>query len=145
MMAKKRVVATALCLVVCLMTFTAPKATAADSGVGSGSGIMPLMKYIFDAEYDFVISGGKAIMYATVSGHSSLATKCQVNVELQEESLLYWDTVKSWTATENGRRAELDVSQSVLAGETYRMVTTVTAWSGSASETKTMISETLVA
>lgn len=138
---KKRSFAAALCIVLSLMAFPVPQAMAA----APSTEIMPMMEYIYDADSDFVISDGKAIMYAMVRGHSAEATKCEVAVELQEKGLLFWNTVESWTVTENGRRAEVDVSCPVTAGETYRMVTTVTVWSGSESETRTMTSGTIKA
>ena len=138
---KKRSFAAALCIVLCLMAFPVPQAMAA----APSTEIMPMMEYIYDADSDFVISDGKAIMYAMVRGHSAEATKCEVAVELQEKGLLFWNTVESWTVTETGRRAEVDVSCPVTAGETYRMVTTVTVWSGSESETRTMTSGTIKA
>lgn len=140
----KRRFTVALCFVALIATTLSPHAMAIDSNANSGyNEIMPMMEYIYDADYDFVISGGEAIMYAVVSGNSAEATKCEVTVELQEKGLLFWDTVGNWTVTENGRRAELDASQSVSKGETYRMVTTVTVWSGTDSETKTMTSRSL--
>lgn len=137
---KKRSFAAVLCAVLCLMAFPVPHAMAAMPPTGGEGEIKPMMEYIYDADSDFVISDGKAIMYAMVRGHSAEATKCEVTVELQEKGLLFWDTVESWTVTEDGRRAEVDVSHKVTAGETYRMVTTVTVWCGSKSETKTMTS-----
>ena len=107
--------------------------------------VVPLMDYIYDADYDFVVSDGKARMYAVVRGHSSKATKCEVTVELQEKGIIFWDTIRSWTQTENGRRAELDVSYNVTTGKSYRMVTTVTVWNGSDSESRSMTSEVLKA
>ena len=101
------------------------------------------MDYIYDADYDFVVSNGKASMYAVVRGHSSKATKCEVTVELQEKGIIFWDTIRSWTETENGRRAELDVSYNVTTGKSYRMVTTVTVWNGNDSESRSMTSEVL--
>lgn len=143
--AKKSFV-TAMCLVLCLTTFSAPTAMAADRDVNTEyAEIMPLMEYIYAADQDFVISGGKANMYAVVSGHSNLATKCEVTVELQKKGLLFWNTVKTWTTTESGRRAEVEATYGVTPGETYRIVTTVTVWSGTASETQTMTSGSLKA
>ena len=140
----KRRFTVALCFIALITATQAPHAMALDVNVSSGyTEIMPMMEYIYDADYDFVISGGKANMYAVVNGNSTEATKCEVTVELQEKGLLFWDTLGTWTATENGRRAELDVSQSISKGKAYRMVTTVTVWSGTASETKTMTSRTL--
>ena len=137
---KKKGFAAALCMLLCLIAFPVPQAMAAAPSASAESGIMPRMEYIYDADSDFVISDGKAIMYAMVRGHSAEATKCEVTVELQEKGLLFWNTVESWTVTENGRRAEVDVSCDVTSGETYRMVTTVTVRSGSESETRTITS-----
>lgn len=134
-MVKKRSFATVLCLALCLVAFPVPQAMAATPDTGENM-IMPLMEYIFDAEADFTISNGTAFMFAFVDGHLGRTTKCEVTVELQRKGLLFWDTIETWTATENGARAEVDVSCAVTAGETYRMVTTVTAWSGTQSETR---------
>ena len=142
---KKRGFAAVLCTILCLMAFPVPQAMAAVPSFGDESEIMPMMEYIYDADSDFVISDGRANMYAIVRGHSEKATKCEVTVELQKKGLLFWDTVESWTVTETGRRAEVDVSHKVTAGETYRMVTTVTVWSGNESEAKTMTSGALKA
>lgn len=145
MIGKKGSLVVALGLVFCLMAVHVPQAKAAAPSDSGKAEIMPLMEYINDADYAFEITDGKAIMYAMVRGQSATTTKCEVTVELQKKGLLFWNTVETWTATENGRSAELDVSCTVTAGEAYRMVTTVTAWSGSASETKTMTSDTLKA
>lgn len=142
---KNKSLAAALCLALCLVTFPVPQAMAAAPITEGATEIMPRMEYIYDARHNFVISDGEAVMSARVRGNSEKATKCEVTVELQEKGLLLWSTVDTWTATENGRRAELDISRTVTAGKTYRMVTTVTVWSGSDSETKTMTSSSIKA
>ena len=129
-----------LCLALCLAVFPAPHAMAATPSEFMDSEIMPRMEYIYDADLDFAVSNGVAYLYAFVNGHSAKATKCEVTVELQERGFLFWNTVESWTVTENARRAEVDVTHAVTSGEEYRMVATVTVWSGSASETKTLTS-----
>lgn len=134
-----------LCLTLCLAAFPMPQAMAAVPPGTGDSEIMPMMEYIYDADLDFVISNGKAHMYAVVNGHSAKATKCEVTVELQQKGLLFWNTIESWTATENARRAEVDVSYAVTTGEKYRMVATVTVWSGADSETQTMTSGAITA
>lgn len=73
-----------------------------------------------------------------VRGNSKEATRCEVSIKLQEKGLLFWDTIATWTATDIGRRAELDISCELTSGERCRMVTTVTVWSGADSETRTM-------
>lgn len=139
MFAKKKCVAAALCLAVCLAALPMPRAMAADTNAGSE--IMPMMEYINTADCDFSISGGVASLYAVVSGYSGV-TKCEITVELQEKGLLFWDTVETWECAENSRRAEIDVSHKVTSGEKYRMVATFTVWSGTESETQTMTSKT---
>lgn len=139
----KKSFAAALCLVMCLVAFPVPQAMAAAPDATVESEIMPRMQYIYDADLDFSVSNGTAYLYAVVNGHSAVATKCEVTIELQKKGLLFWDTVETWTSTENGRRAEVDVSCGVTAGGTYRAVATVTVWSGSDSETQTMTSDTL--
>ena len=134
-MLKRRGFAAILCLALCLVAFPVPQAMAAAPSTGE-SEIMPLMEYIFDAEADFTISDGTAYMFAFVDGHLGKATKCEVTVELQRKGLLFWNTIETWTSTENGHRAEVDVSCAVADGETYRMVTSVTVWSGTQSETQ---------
>ena len=141
----KRSLAAVLCAALCLVAFPMPRAMAATPPTGGESEIMPMMEYIYDADYDFVISNGEAVMHALVRGHSAKATRCEITVELQEKGLLFWGTVGTWTVAEDGRRAEIDVSHDVTAGEKYRMVTTVTVWSGADSESETMTSGTLTA
>ena len=145
MFAKRKFLAAVLCLMMCIAAFPVPQAAAAAPGTGGSGVIVPMMEYIYDADYDFAISNGNAVMYAIVRGHSSKATKCEVTVELQEKGLIFWNTVETWTSTENGRSAEVDVSHAVTEGKSYRMVTTVTVWSGTDSETKTMTSGALEA
>lgn len=107
---------------------------------------MPCMEYINDSDCQFSISGSTANVYAFVSGASSLVTKCEITVELQERSLLFfWDTVETWTCSKSGYEAELEETASVTSGTTYRAVATVTVWSGSQSETQTLTSETVKA
>ncbi len=144
---KKRIVAAFLCVFACLTVFPAPQAQAADAAVVNpqSSQVMPLMEYIYDASHKFYISDGAAMVYARVRGNSSVATKCKVTVELQEKGLIFWSTVKSWSATESGRSAELNASYEVTSGKSYRIVTTVTVWSGSDSETQTITSDSIKA
>lgn len=145
MIGKKGSLVVALGIAFCLMAVQVPQAKAAAPFDSGETKIMPLMEYINDADYAFEITDGKAIMYAMVRGQSTTTTKCEVTVELQKKGLLFWNTVETWTATENSRSAELDVSCAVTAGEAYRMVATVTVWSGTDSETKTMTSDSIKA
>ena len=142
MSATKRFLSTVLCLLLCLTALPIPQALAADGG---DYGVMPCMEYIKYSDYDFSISGSTASMYGYVEGYSDLATKCEVSIELQEKGLLLWNEVDTWTSSRTGTYAELDVTKAVTAGEMYRIVVTVTVWSGSDSETQTLKSEAIEA
>ena len=141
---KKRRLVAALCLALCLVAFPVPQAMAA-TPEGGDSEIIPMMEYIYDAKHNFVISNGEAVMHALVRGNSSKVTKCEVTVELQKKGSLVWNEVETWSVTSSGRSAVIDETYEVTKGETYRMVVTFTAWSGSDSETKTFTSKALKA
>ena len=146
MSTKRKILVAFLCVLACLTVLPTPQALAADVAVASQSDqvmsqVMPLMEYIYDARHNLSVSGGHATIYAYVRGNSSVATKCKITVELQEKGVLFWSTVKSWSTTEYGRTAELNASQSVTSGKSYRIVTTVTVWSGTDSETQTITSD----
>lgn len=141
---KKQIIAT-LCVVACLTAVPISQAYA----VGPEQNcmkveIMPLMEYISDAGCDFYIEDGVAYTDAYVVGYSSMATKCEIEVELQEKSGLLWKYYDSWSVSENGRRADLNESTEVSDGKSYRVVTKVTVWSGTKSETQTLTSKTLM-
>lgn len=142
MSAKKQFLSTVLCLLLCLTALPAPVALAADGG---DYDVMPCMEYIYDADQVFSIDGGVASMYGYVEGVPGLATKCEVSIELQEKGLLLWNEVDTWTSSRTGSYAELDLAHSVTEGEKYRIVVTVTVWSGSDSETQTLKSEAIEA
>lgn len=142
MSAKKRFLSTVLCLLLCLTALPVPVALAADGGDYE---VMPCMEYIYDADYVFSIDGGVASMYGYVEGVPGLATQCEVSIELQEKGLLLWNEVDTWTAGRTGTYAELDLTHGVTTGETYRIVVTVTVWSGSESETQTLKSDAIEA
>lgn len=143
---KKRLLIVFLCMLTCLTAFPIPQVIATDvTIVTECAEVMPLMECIYDADHTLSISNEKAIVYAYVRGNSSKATKCKVTVELQEKGLLFWSSVNSWDTTEYGRSAELNASQGITSGKSYRIVTTVTVWSGTDSETQTITSDTIKA
>lgn len=142
---KKRGLAAVLCMMLCMMAFPVPQAMAAGPETSGDTEIMPMMEYIYDASHNFVVSNGEAVMKALVRGNSDKVTKCEITVELQEKGLLFWDIVETWTITESGRSAVFNESHEVTSGKTYRMVATVTVWSGTDSETQTMTSKTMKA
>lgn len=136
----KRVFAV-VCLMACLVNVQMPVAMAAELENGSMEEVMPRMTYIVRAECDLTIDDGYANIYASVSGRESDVTKCEIEIELQEKSLLRWETIHTWDKTVNGTSAESDVMKRITSGNSYRAVVTVTVWSGSASESQTMTSD----
>lgn len=142
MLKQKWMVLVALCVAVSL---TAAPANAAEIE-GGNSGVMPCMEYIIDSDCQISIDGNTADVYVVVSGISSLATRCDIVVELQERSFLFfWNEVESWSVEEENWWAELSASTAVTSGTTYRAVATVTVWSGTQSETQTLTSDTIKA
>ena len=109
----------------------------------SNYNVAPCMEYILNVNHQFSITDGVAQMYATVSGYSGIATKCQVTIELQEKGLIFWNTVNTWSITESDRSASLTKNSPVTSGKSYRMIATVTVWSGSQSESQTLKSNTV--
>ncbi len=143
---KKRRIAAALCLVLCITTYSVPHAMAADvTNAHSYSSVMPLMEFILNENHDFTISGKTASMYAYVEGRSASVTKCEISIKLQEKGVLSWSTVETWSTSKNSYKASLSTSHSVTSGKTYRMVATITAWNGSRSESKTVTSDAVKA
>ena len=134
-----------LCLLACLLSIPANAYAANFDAASEQSVIMPRMTYIRDADCYFSIWNGVASVDAYVQGDPSMATKCEITVELQEKAFLFWNVVEVWSDVQEGRRAGVNASIEVAEGNRYRTVTTVTVWSGTQSETKTLTSETIEA
>lgn len=107
--------------------------------------IQPRMQYISDVESNFYIKNGIATVSSYVVGNPSVTTKCEIEANLQVQSGYSWRNVATWNDEENGQRASIYETQSVVSGNKYRVVVEATAWSGSSSETETLISETIEA
>lgn len=138
-MYKKRITAL-VCLLALLLTMPV-KAYAFDLKVNNAPRVPESrMTYIAGADCTLSIQGGIADVDAYVVGNGT--TKCEIIVELQEKSFLSWDPVASWSDAQNGRRAAVNESVKVTVGKSYRTVTTVTVWSGTESESKTLTSGT---
>ena len=145
-MFKRKILASMLCLAMCISMLPVHYASASDfQSAQNNYDVAPCMKYILNANQQFSITNGVAEMYATVSGHAGIATKCQVTIELQEKGLIFWSTVDTWSTTVADRYASLSTTSPVTPGKTYRMVVTVTVWSGNLSESQNMTSESMKA
>ena len=139
----RRRMAALVCLIMCLLAV--PVNAYNTDSVYAQPEVMPRMTYINDADCYFYIEDCVASVDAFVRGYPSIATKCEIIVELQEKSFLRWETIETWSDEQGGRRAEVNESAEVTEGNSYRTVTTVTVWSGTDSETKTMTSESITA
>lgn len=139
----RRRMAALVCLIMCLLAV--PVNAYNTDSVYAQPEVMPRMTYINDADCYFYIEDCVASVDAFVRGYPSIATKCEIIVELQEKSFLRWETIETWSDEQEGRRAEVNESAEVTEGNSYRTVTTVTVWSGTDSETKTMTSESITA
>lgn len=137
----RRRMAALVCLIMCLLAV--PVNAYNTDSVYEQPEIMPRMTYINDADCYFYIEDCVASVDAFVRGYPSTATKCEIIVELQEKSFLRWNTIETWSDEQEGRRAEVNESAEVTEGNSYRTVTTVTVWSGTDSETKTLTSKTI--
>lgn len=145
-MCKRRIMASILCLAMCISMLPAHQASANNvRDYENNYDVAPCMEYIMNANQQFSVTKGVAQMSATVSGHAGIATKCRVTIELQEKGLLFWSTVDTWSTTVDDRYASFSKNCPVTSGKTYRMVATVTVWSGSLSESQTLTSKTVKA
>ncbi|MFI3255327.1 MAG: hypothetical protein R3Y63_13485 [Eubacteriales bacterium] len=98
------------------------------------------MTYINRASAGLTIRGNRATVSSRVFGYANLATKCSVKVTLQEKTLFSWKNVDTKTKTEHDSVLLYDLDYPVSSGKTYRVVSEVTVWSGSKSETRTVTS-----
>ncbi|NLY45559.1 MAG: hypothetical protein GX053_06170 [Tissierella sp.] len=103
--------------------------------------ISPFMVYIVDAGATLSISStGKAVIDSYLLGDSRAVTKIEIKTELQYYINGRWTTRNTWTSSSNNNYTTIDESTQLSKGYLYRALSTVTAYSGSASETQTVIS-----
>ena len=146
MNSKVKTLISGVCLSASLLAAAMPQAMALEDStpaepIGAAQTIvMPCMDYINDADITFSISGGKAYVDGWVRGQNGIATRCKITANLQVKNGLSWSNVKTWSDDQNGRKASISGS-----GKTYRVYAVVTAYKGSLSESKTMISKTIKA
>lgn len=131
----------------CLLSSTAISASAAmlsaeqSSVFQSSSGTEARMTLI--SECDCFISADGSMVYAdaSVSGYSGEATKCKITLSIQEKIGSSWKTVGTWSESQNSDTMLLSHSIKATKGHEYRAKATVTVWSGSRSESKTITTE----
>ena len=142
MNSKVKTLISGVCLSASLLAAAMPQAMALEDSAhteqtcAAQTIVAPCMDYINDADITFSISGGKAYVDGWVRGQNGITTRCKITANLQ---------VKNWSDDQNGRKASISGSYSVSSGKTYRVSAVVTAYKGSLSESKTMISKTIKA
>ncbi len=93
------------------------------------------MTYIDD--YSGIISHGviSTTVKADIQGKTSV-TSVKIKMELQKLSGGDYSTVETWEQTFSGRSGSMEESKLTSSLSTYRLKATVTAYSGSNSESK---------
>ena len=103
--------------------------------------ITPQMVYIYRANSNLnSTSTGQAQVKCYVEGYSGIVTKVSIEAELQQYKNGDWVVINSWYQSSSSYRLTLSKSMTVPKGYSYRVVADVTAYSGSDSETQTIIS-----
>ena len=136
-MFQKKALLPALCVSICLCAGMIPNVSAVENV--NSTIVTPCSMYITDAKVRFAIDKGIATIKASVIGQDGV-DRCKVEVTLQEKVGSTWKIVGTWTDETGGVRASVSETKEVTAGKTYRAKVVVTAWSGSKSETKTILS-----
>ena len=140
-MFQKKALLPALCVSLCLCGTMVLSVSAAEIPDPPSQGeITPYALYIGGKNLTFGISNGVATVKGWGTGQPGVADRCQVVVTLEEKSGTTWKTVATWSDESDGGRASVSETKKVTIGKTYRAKAVVTAWSGSASETKTILS-----
>lgn len=135
MVPRKKFILSALCMTACLLATPMPTAFAADTTMHDDAIVSPCMEYISQSTCDVIVNGTTATVIASVRGNSSLTTKCQITLKLQQKSGTNWTTIQTWTSSGNNYRLSISKTTTITKGNSYRAVATVTVWSGSKSET----------
>ena len=68
------------------------------------------------------------------------ATSVEIKADLQQYKNGAWTSIRSWTKSADNYRLNLAESIQVSKRYSYRAISTVTAYSGHVSETRTIIS-----
>ena len=99
---------------------------------------MPLEKMTYIENYSGNISQGmlSTTVKANIIGKTTV-TSVKIKMELQKLSSGDYSTIETWEQTFSGRNGSMEESKVTSPLNTYRLKATVTAYSGSNSESKT--------
>ena len=138
----KRLITVILCVALLLCSSIAIYADAGSNDHSRDNIIItPQMVYISEAYSNLTISStGLAQVQCYVEGYSGTVTKVAIEAELQQYKNGDWTTINNWYQSSSSSRLTLSKSMTVSKGYSYRVVADVTAYSGSDSETQTVIS-----
>ncbi len=104
--------------------------------------VSPRLTYIMRAGCNLSISsGGQAAVDGSITGYSSLVNSVAISAELQRLVNNQWITIKTWSKSADSYLLTLSETMQVSKGYTYRAQVTVTAYSGSSSETQVLTSK----
>lgn len=101
------------------------------------------MTYIYEASSSININtSGTATVKASVTGYNGTTTNVSLVTNLQQYKNGSWVTIKTFNSSSASYRTSLSDTYSVSKGYSYRVQTTVKAYSGSDVETRTVTSST---
>ena len=104
--------------------------------------ISPMYTYISVAKATLSInSSGKATVGTEITGNSEV-TSIKSKIELQKYKDKGWTTIKTWNESSTSRKLRFSDTYYVSGGYSYRVKSTVTAYSGQNSESTTLTSST---
>ena len=119
--------------------FTMPS-VASSSEVNDDIGVSPMFTYIIDAETQiFINSSGKATVETYLTGNNQV-TSTKAIINLQQYKNGRWTTIKTWNESSSTRILNFSSTYYVNSGYSYRVQSTVTAYSGTNSESTTLTS-----
>lgn len=140
---RKQILSFALCcfiLFACSTQALAAEINTAPVSVGTFT-ITPRMDYIVQANGSiYVDANGVATVKCAVYANDNLATRVEISANLQQYKNGRWITLETFTAESDSHRTNLTETYSVSKGYSYRVQATIKAYSGSASESRTVTS-----
>lgn len=132
-----------ICLIVMTMVsvFTIPSLAMDTRGINYDvNQISPMFTYISTARARLNIdSSGKATVETYVAGNSAV-TSAKATINLQQYKGGRWTTIKTWNESSNSRILDFSGTHYVPSGYEYRVQSNVTVYSGTRSESTTIIS-----
>lgn len=136
---RKRIVALVLCG---LMVFVgSTPSIAADVTTNDPIVVSPQMENINRSTADlFIDTAGNATIKSSVQGFSGITNRVKISAKLQKYVDGSWKTIETFTAENDSYSVSLKESYKVSKGYTYRVRSTVYAYSDSSSEIKTVTS-----